>query len=101
MSARNWIEAIPSEQAYAINRMMYDIQHDREEEKRFFADPAAYIGNAPLTDEAREALARTDIGKLYLLGANPYLMRAYCLQLRIPEQDYLDALRAVEDQAYG
>lgn len=101
MSARNWMEAIPTQEAYAINRIMYDVQHNQDEEKRFFANPAAYIGDAPLSDDAREALSNTDIGKLYLLGANPYLMRAYCLQLRIPEQDYLSALRAVEEQAYG
>lgn len=92
----NWVCAIPSAEAYAIDRILYDVQHDRDEEKRYFANPRGFIdGFASLTPRAAEALAANDIGKLYLLGANPYLLRAYCLQLRVPEQDYLDALRAV------
>lgn len=93
---RNWIHAIPSPEAYRINRLLYDVQHDRTEETRYFANPQAYIGaHTGLSAAATDALARNDIGRLYSLGANPYLLRAYCLQLRVPEQDYLAALRAV------
>lgn len=92
----NWVSAIPSAEAHAIDRILYDVQHNREEEKRYFADPRAFIAAFPaLSLRAAEALATNDIGRLYLLGANPYLLRAYCLQLRVPEQEYLDALRAV------
>ncbi len=52
-------------------------------------------------NEILAALDATDIGGLYLLGANPYLLRAYCLQLRVPEADYLAALRAVGDATHG
>ena len=92
--SRNWVELIPSPQAYRINRILFDVQHDRDEEARYFADPVAYMGGHPGLDVVSvDALARNDIGKLYLLGANPYLLRAYCLQLRVPETDYLAALR--------
>lgn len=102
MNARNWVHDIPTQEAYRIGRLLYDIQHDRAEEQRFFADPGAYFATADLSDEARRALVDTDIGKLYLLGANPYLLRAYCLQLRVPEDTYLAALRAVgEDMPNG
>lgn len=101
MSARNWVQGIPSQEAYAIDRVLYRVQHDREEERRFFADPAAYITAVTLTDRARSALAGTDVGELYRLGANPYLLRAYCLQLRMPEADYLAALRSVEEPING
>lgn len=101
MTARNWIEHIPSLEAYRIDRILFDIQHDRKAEEKFFADPKAYIAASDISETARRALAETDIGQIYLLGANPYLLRAYCLQLRVPEADYLRALRAVEEQAYG
>ncbi len=98
--SRNWVELIPSPQAYRINRILYDVQHDREEEARYFSDPDAYIGDHSGLDAASaNALARNDIGQLYLLGANPYLLRAYCLQLRVPEADYLAALRNAEKGA--
>jgi protocatechuate 4,5-dioxygenase alpha chain len=101
MSARNWVQDIPSEEAYAINRILYRVQHDRAEETRFFDNPARYIADAPLSDAACAALDTTDVGQLYLLGANPYLLRAYCLQLRMPEAEYLGALRAVGDANHG
>lgn len=93
---RNWVELVPSAEAHRINRVLYRVQHDRAEEARYFADPAAYLADYPeMADETIKAFAATDIGKLYRLGANPYLLRAYCLQLRVPEPDYLAALRAV------
>lgn len=96
---RNWVHPMPTPEAFRINRILYDVQHDREEERRYFADPNAYLDEHPgLSHASREALAATDIGRLYVLGANPYLLRAYCLQLRIPEDQYLDALRAVAEE---
>lgn len=96
--SRNWVELVPSPEAHRINRVLYRVQHDRAEEARYFADPAAYLAEYPEMDvETVKAFAATDIGKLYLLGANPYLLRAYCLQLRVPEPDYLAALRAVSE----
>lgn len=93
---RNWVHPMPTPEAFLIDRILYRVQHDRAEEARYFADPAAYLDeHRGLSDAARDALARNDIGRLYTLGANPYLLRAYCLQLRVPEQDYLAALRAV------
>jgi Aromatic-ring-opening dioxygenase LigAB, LigA subunit len=98
MSVRNWVQGIPSQEAYALNKILFKVQHDRAEEVRFFADPEQYIGETDLSNEARTALASTDVGKLYELGVNPYLLRAYCLQLRMPEPDYLAALRAVVEK---
>jgi protocatechuate 4,5-dioxygenase alpha chain len=95
----NWVSDMPSQEAYELNRLLYRVQHSREEEKRFFADRGAYIAEYPkLTPAAAEALKATDIGQLYLLGANPYLLRAYCLQLRMPEDEYLGALRSLSDK---
>ncbi|NOW48896.1 protocatechuate 4,5-dioxygenase alpha chain [Novosphingobium sp. SG751A] len=103
MSQSNWVQWMPTPEAHRINRILYKVQHDRAEEARCFADPLSYFAADPgLGGEAHDALARTDIGKLYRLGANPYLLRAYCLQLRIPEGDYLAALReAGKDDNHG
>ena len=98
MTGRNWVQAIPTQEAYAIDRILYRVQHDREEEQRFFADTSAYLAGAALSQQAHAALANTDVGRLYQLGANPYLLRAYCLQLRMPESEYLAALRSSGDR---
>lgn len=91
----NWLQPMPSQEAYRIDRILFDVQHKPADETRFFDNPELYIAGADLSDAARRALAETDVGALYQLGANPYLLRAYCLQRRMPEAEYLQALRAV------
>lgn len=97
MSVNNWVQTTPTQEAYNLDKILYRVQHDRDEEARFFADPQSYIAAVELSDEARAALTSTDVGQLYLLGVNPYLLRAYCLQLRMPESEYLAALRAIAE----
>jgi hypothetical protein len=97
--SRNWIQAIPTAEAYWIDRVLYDVQHSPEQMTRFRADPDAYCRDMPLSAKARADLVSTDIGALYLAGANPYLLRAHCLGLHIPEADYLGALRAVAEES--
>jgi protocatechuate 4,5-dioxygenase alpha chain len=96
--SRNWVHAIPSPEAYWINRVLYDTQHKPSEMARFQADPAAYLQDLPLSEAAKGRLATNAIGPLYVAGANPYLLRAHCLHLRVPEADYLGALRAVAEE---
>ena len=99
--SRNWIQALPTPQAYWINRVLYDTQHDPEKMARFRADPDGYCAGMPLSAAARAQLVENDIGALYRAGANPYLLRAHCLGLQVPEETYLAALRAVEAPAHG
>jgi protocatechuate 4,5-dioxygenase alpha chain len=99
---RNWVQAIPNATAYWIDRVLYDTQHNPELMARFQADPDAYLADVPLSVEMKRRLVETAIGPLYLAGANPYLLRAHCLHLRISEDHYLAALRAVaEEPALG
>jgi protocatechuate 4,5-dioxygenase alpha chain len=93
--SRNWIQDFPDAEAYWIDRVLYDTQHKPAQMALFRADSAAYMATMPMSDAAKQALRDTDIGALYLAGANPYLLRAHCLGLRIPEARYLAALRAV------
>ncbi len=97
--ARNWIQDFPSTEAYWIDRVLFDTQHIPAEMARFRADPAAYMLDMPLSERARRALVANDIGTLYLAGANPYLLRAHCLGLQVPEDVYIGALRAVAAEA--
>jgi protocatechuate 4,5-dioxygenase alpha chain len=99
--SRNWIQAIPTPEAYWIDRVLYDTQHDPAEMARFRADPDAYCRDMPLSARSKGFLVKNDIGQLYLAGANPYLLRAHCLGLGVPEGEYLAALRAVEESVVG
>jgi Aromatic-ring-opening dioxygenase LigAB, LigA subunit len=101
MMQRNWVEQMPSVEAFWINRVLYDVQHKPAEAAAFRNDPDAYLRDLPLTASVKQLLRVNDIGELYLAGANPYLLRTHCLQLQVPEPEYLAALRAVSDRAYG
>jgi Aromatic-ring-opening dioxygenase LigAB, LigA subunit len=97
----NWRQMIPTVDAFWIDRVLFDVQHDPAAAARFAADKHSYLKDLPLTAESRRLLQINDIGGLYLAGANPYLLRAHCLHLRIPDPEYLSALRAVGDAPHG
>lgn len=99
---QNWAQAIPTQEAYWIDRVLFDTQHQPAEMARFRADPKTYMAALPIADTAKAALVDLDIGGLYRAGANPYLLRAHCLGLGVPEAQYLAALRAVDTEgAHG
>lgn len=101
MMLRNWVEQMPSVEAFWINRVLYDVQHKPSEAAAFRTDPDGYLSALPLTPGVKQLLRVNNIGELYLAGANPYLLRTHCLQLQVPEPEYLAALRAVADRAYS
>lgn len=99
MRAHNWQLDMPSTQAYWIDRVLYDIHHKEGHLARYTTDPAAYLAPIPLSEPIKSLIRDDAIGELYLAGANPYLLRAHCLGLHIPETQFLASLRAVAGEA--
>jgi protocatechuate 4,5-dioxygenase alpha chain len=93
--ARNWQQYMPTPQAYWIDRILYDVHHKPGHLEQYRRDPDAYMREIPLPAEIKALVRDNQIGAMYLAGANPYLLRAHCLGLRIPEATFLDSLRAV------
>ena len=99
---RNWRQDMPSVEAYWIGRILYDVHHKKGHLERYKADPLQYMAAVPLSDESKILIRDNQIGQLFLAGANPYLLRAHCLGLGIPEAEFLNSLRAVANEAgYG
>jgi cytochrome P450 len=94
-AAKNWQQGMPDAVAYAIDRILFDVQHKRPDFERFVADRDAYMAPFSLPTAIRQALKDNDFGVLYLAGANPYLLRAHCLALKVPEDVFLSSLRAI------
>ena len=90
---------MPNAEAYWIDRVLYDVQHDEAARDRFKDDPVAYVEKLPLSAERKAALATNAFGPLYLAGANPYLLRAHCLAMGVTEDAYLAQMRAVLNDA--
>jgi protocatechuate 4,5-dioxygenase alpha chain len=98
MSQRNWVQDMPTADAYWMDRVLYDVHHKAGHLERYKADPDAYMADVPLSDTLKAAIRDNAIGAMYLAGVNPYLLRAHCLGLRIPENVFLESLRAAAGQ---
>lgn len=85
---------------YAVNRMCHQLMHDKNHRYAMQNFPEQTVANLDLTDEEREAVLAGDVGKLYLLGANAfllgYLTRFEVLGLSLPV--YNERMRAVDGQ---
>jgi protocatechuate 4,5-dioxygenase alpha chain len=95
MNAGNWRQAMPSTEAYWMNRVLYDVHHKGDHLQRYLEGPDLYMQSVPLSEEKRAAIRDNDIGAMYLAGVNPYLLRAHCLGLHISEQVFVESLRSV------
>jgi hypothetical protein len=92
---RNWRAGMPSAHAYWMNKVLYEVHHLASHLERYRADPDGYMSGTPLPAALKAAIRDNDIGAMYLAGVNPYLLRAHCLGLHIPEAAFLQSLRAV------
>lgn len=99
--SRNWQLAMPTHEAYWMDRVLFDVHHFASHLEAYRADPDAYMKDVPLQARSKAAIRDNQIGEMYLLGVNPYLLRAHCLGLHISEKVFLDELRAVADRADG
>ena len=99
MAQRNWRQDMPTPEAYWMDRVLYDVHHRASHLERYRASPDDYMKDIPLPAALKAAIRDNDIGAMYLAGVNPYLLRAHCLGLHIPEKDFLASLRAVAAEA--
>jgi protocatechuate 4,5-dioxygenase alpha chain len=78
---------------YWLNRVFFDLQAPAAQ-AAYRADRAAFLARYPLADGARAALLADDFVALAQRGCNPYLIRLYALILKVPDAQFIAALRA-------
>ena len=98
---RNWRHDMPTIEAYWLDKVLYELHHRPEDLVRYERDPEDYLGRYPLTEKMKRAIVENDVAELYLSGVNPYLLRAHCIGMRIPERESLAALRGVAEKPDG
>ncbi len=59
---------------YAVNHLCREVLRDHAFRAAMKADPAKALAPLDLTDEERNALIAGDVGELYRMGANGFLM---------------------------
>ena len=59
---------------YEVNYLCRELLRDKAFREAMRTDPAAALAGRDLTAEEREALLAGDVGKLYRMGVNAFLM---------------------------
>ena len=101
MTQRNWRQDMPTPDAYWMNKVLYEAHHLASHLERYCLDPDDYMKDIPLPAALKAAIRDNDIGAMYLAGVNPYLLRAHCLGLHIPEVEFIRSLRAAGEANHG
>ncbi len=95
----NWLQNMPTAEAYGLNKVLFELHHKPDHFSAYASDPEAYLDRYALTARARAAIRDNDVAALYLAGANPYLLRAHCIGMKIPEPVSVGALKALAREA--
>ena len=83
---------------YYVQKLLYELNRDPALQERFFANKDAVLANYKLDDEERDALARPDIGLLYILGVNGQILMHYAAMCGYAWPDYIQAMRDALDE---
>jgi hypothetical protein len=73
--------------------MIRDVNRNPAAREAYFAGKDAFADGYALSDEERRAFLDYDITRLYALGVHGLLLRPFTLLHRMPEPDYLAAIR--------
>jgi hypothetical protein len=88
---------------FAVNHLCRELLRDRAFRAAMKADPAKALAALDLTDEERRLLLAGDVGALYRLGANAFLMN-YLPRFEVcglNQQSYNERMRAVKVDEIG
>ena len=98
LAKSNWVEEIPTTQSYALNKVLFDLHHKPDHLERSKSSAQRYLNGSELSQVAINAMLNNDVATLYLSGANPYLLRAHCIGVGIPDKDSVGALKSLLPQ---
>jgi protocatechuate 4,5-dioxygenase alpha chain len=77
-----------------INQFFFDVQK-AEGLAAYGRDRDAFLTHYAFSPDLRAAIERDDIAAMYHAGANPYLLRFYCVNRGVAEPLYLQAMHAM------
>ena len=78
---------------YTLQKLIRDVNRKPACREAFFLSAEKFTENYDLAEREREALLKRDIGKLYAMGVHGLLLRPFTLLHKMPEPDYLRAIR--------
>jgi hypothetical protein len=86
---------------YQLNKIMYLLEVDANFLARMKSDPADAIKDMELTEDERAAVLSGNVGKLYLMGVNMFILDSIARHelFGIDRNRYLAQVRAAAAQA--
>ena len=86
---------------YQLNKILYLLEVDTGFLARMKSDPADAIKGMELTEDERAAVLSGDVGKLYLMGVNMFILDSIARHelFGIDRNTYLAKIRAAAAQA--
>ena len=78
---------------YILNKMIREINRIPARREAYFKAPDEFAAGFALSDVERAAFLARDVGALYKLGVHGLILRPFTLLHKIPEPDYLNAIR--------
>jgi hypothetical protein len=78
---------------YQLQKFLYDINRDPSVQQQYRSEPQRLLDRYELTAEERGAIARGDVGLIYVLGANGQLLMHFAAFLGMPWAAYIQAMR--------
>jgi hypothetical protein len=88
---------------FEVNHLCRELLRDHVFRAAMKADPAKALGALDLSEEERRALLAGDVGRLYRMGANAFLMN-YLSRFEVcglNQQSYNERMRAVKVDEIG
>jgi Aromatic-ring-opening dioxygenase LigAB, LigA subunit len=78
---------------YALQKLIRDVNRKPACREAFFQSAENFAENYDLTAAERAALVKRDVRALYAMGVHGLLLRPFTLLHKMPEPDYLKAIR--------
>jgi hypothetical protein len=78
---------------YQLQKFLYDINRDPSVQQQYRSELERLLDRYELTAEERGAIARGDVGLIYVLGANGQLLMHFAALLGMPWAAYIQAMR--------
>ena len=78
---------------YVLQKMIRDVNRLPARREAYFASREDFAQGYDITPDERAAFVQFDVTKLYALGVHGLLLRPFTLLHKMPEPDYLTAIR--------
>jgi hypothetical protein len=80
---------------YQVQRLFFDIHNDLDLRKDYLSNPTEVAKPYDLSDAERTVILSKDIGTLYRMGVNPWLLFQFAHMVGMKNDEYLKQIRGV------